>query len=107
MGFLNYLRLQFWIVCLLIDLGILIGWTILAYNRPMIGMILAIPALIIAVVPDVIAYVAIHLRFDTTWAVNSGSGREMLRRRKWCKVTARCRPQAVLVPVVRRTHDNA
>jgi membrane protein YdbS with pleckstrin-like domain len=30
-----------------------------------------VPALIFAVVPDIIAYLAVHLRFDTTWYVMS------------------------------------
>ncbi len=70
-GFLNYLRLQFWVACILIDLGILIGWVIILVNSPWIGVALALPALFLAVVPDVIAYIAIHLRFDTTWYVVS------------------------------------
>lgn len=70
-GFLNYLRLQFWFFCLLIDVAILIGWLIVTFNWPWVGVALALPALIVAVVPDIVAYIAIHLRFDTTWYVIS------------------------------------
>jgi membrane protein YdbS with pleckstrin-like domain len=34
-----------------------------------VGAILALPALAIAILPDVLAYIAIHLRYDTTWYV--------------------------------------
>ena len=70
-GFLNYLKLQFWCFCLLIDVAIFVGWVIIAFNWPWIGALLAIPALIVAVLPDIVSYVAIHLRFDTTWYVIS------------------------------------
>lgn len=68
-GFLSYLKFQFWIILLAIDGAILIAWIAIYANSPRAGAWLAIPALIIAVVPDIIAYVAIHLRYDTTWYV--------------------------------------
>ncbi len=70
-GFLNYLKLQFWFFCLLIDVGIFVGWVIITFNWPWVGMLLAIPALLVAVLPDIVAFVAIYLRFDTTWYVIS------------------------------------
>jgi len=70
-GFLKYLKLQFWIVLAIVDLAILIGWVVLVVLSPVAGILLAVPALVIAVVPDVVAYVAIHLRYDTTWYVLS------------------------------------
>jgi hypothetical protein len=36
---------------------------------PVVGVILAPLALALAVLPDVVAYIAIHLRYDTTWYV--------------------------------------
>jgi membrane protein YdbS with pleckstrin-like domain len=68
-GFLSYLKLWFWIVLLLIDLAIFIGWIAVTVALWWLGLILAIPALFIAVVPDIFAYVALHLRYDTTWYV--------------------------------------
>ena len=68
-GFLRYLKFLFWIVLLLIDGAILIGWLAITIAVPWLGAVLAIPAFLIAVVPDVIAYIAIHLRYDTTWYV--------------------------------------
>ncbi len=70
-GFLRYLKLQFWIWLVVIDLSILIGWIAITASAPGIGLLLALPALALAVVPDVVAYVAIHLRYDTTWYVMS------------------------------------
>lgn len=68
-GFLRYLKLWFWILCLLIDLAILVLWIIIVIASPLAGVLTAIPLLLIAVVPDVISFVAIHLRYDTTWYV--------------------------------------
>jgi membrane protein YdbS with pleckstrin-like domain len=70
-GFLRYLKLQFWFWLIVIDLAILIGWIAITVASPLAGAILAVPALLVAVVPDVLAYVAIHLRYDTTWYVVS------------------------------------
>ena len=70
-GFLRYLKLQFWIALVLIDVAILGGWLAIAVASPLAGALLAAPAFFIAVVPDILAYVAIHLRYDTTWYVMS------------------------------------
>lgn len=70
-GWLRYLMFRFWILLLLIDGAILVGWIVVTVISPALGLLLAIPALIIAVLPDVVAYVAIHLRYDTTWYVLS------------------------------------
>lgn len=69
--YLSYLKLYFWAALALIDLAILAGWIVLLVVSPTLGAILAIPALLIAVVPDIIAYFAIHLRYDTMWYVMS------------------------------------
>lgn len=68
-GYLRYMTFQFWVLLAIIDIAILIGWIAITIAAPIAGAILAIPALIIAVVPDVLAYVAIHLKYDTTWYV--------------------------------------
>jgi len=70
-GFLRYLKLQFWILLVIIDLLVLVVWIGITVAVPMVGIVLAIPALVIAIVPDIVAYLAIHLRFDTTWYVLS------------------------------------
>ncbi|MBL1218437.1 MAG: PH domain-containing protein [Planctomycetes bacterium] len=81
-GFLKYLKFQFWIVLTLIDCAILVGWIVVTIAIPWLGILLAVPALIIAVVPDIVAYVAIHLRYDTTWYVISRRSMR-IRRGVW------------------------
>ncbi|MBL8762671.1 MAG: PH domain-containing protein [Phycisphaerae bacterium] len=68
-GYLRYLRLCFWVVAILIDLGILGLWAAVCVASPTAGVYLAIPASLVAVVPDIVAYIAVHLRYDTTWYV--------------------------------------
>lgn len=70
-GYLKYLKLFFWIGCVLFDLGLFVAWAILTYNYPIAGAILAVPALFIMIVPDIFAYIAIHVQYDTTWYVLS------------------------------------
>jgi membrane protein YdbS with pleckstrin-like domain len=70
-AFLSYLRLHFWVWLLLIDLLILAVWIAIAIDSPRAGAIAAVPLFLLAVVPDVVAYIAIHLRYETTWYVLS------------------------------------
>jgi membrane protein YdbS with pleckstrin-like domain len=70
-GFLRWLKFHFWLILALIDGAILAGWILIYVNSPTWGYILALPAALIAIVPDIFAYIAIHLRFDTTWYVMS------------------------------------
>ena len=68
-GFLRLLKLKFWIVLAIIDFAIFFAWLVICIVSPLAGILLALPALVIAVVPDIVAYVAIHLQYDTTWYV--------------------------------------
>src|SRR5262249_24374526 len=70
-GFLRYLKLGFWLALLAVDLAILFVWLAIVAANPPMGMLLVVPALLIAVVPDIVVYVALHLRYDTTWYVMS------------------------------------
>jgi membrane protein YdbS with pleckstrin-like domain len=70
-GYLAYLKFYFWIALVAIDVAIFAAWLALFLAEPELGALLAVPALIVAVVPDVIAYIAIHLRYDTLWYVMS------------------------------------
>jgi membrane protein YdbS with pleckstrin-like domain len=70
-GFLQYLNLQFWVAIIIIDTLIIIGWIAIAANEPTIALALALPALLLVVLPDILVYLAIRLRFDTTWYVMS------------------------------------
>lgn len=67
--FLRYLRFWFWALLLPFDLIILVVWLIILSENPTLAYILAAPAFIIAVVPDIFVYVAIHVRYDATWYV--------------------------------------
>ncbi|MCC6677149.1 MAG: PH domain-containing protein [Phycisphaerales bacterium] len=66
-GYLRYLKFIFWILLLLIDVAIIVPWLIVCFIQPVVGAIIAIPVWILAVAPDIIAYVGLHLRYDTTW----------------------------------------
>jgi uncharacterized membrane protein YdbT with pleckstrin-like domain len=81
-GFLRYLLLQFWIALVVIDGVILVGWLVITIASPVVGAILFAPALVLAVVPDILAYLAVHLRFDTTWYV-MGDRSLRIRRGIW------------------------
>jgi membrane protein YdbS with pleckstrin-like domain len=70
-GFLSYLRFQFWVYLVVVDLGIVVAWIAILVAAPVLALVFLPIALIVAVAPDVIAYVAIHLRYDTTWYVMS------------------------------------
>lgn len=69
--YLAYLKLYFWVALVLIDVAILAAWLVVLVANPLLGLLLAAPALAAAVLPDVVAYVAIHLRYDTMWYVMS------------------------------------
>ncbi len=71
-AYLSYLKLQFWLSIVLFDFIVLAAWLVLTAARPRIGILLAPLAVAIVVVPAVVAYLAIHLRYDTTWYVLSG-----------------------------------
>jgi membrane protein YdbS with pleckstrin-like domain len=81
-GFLDYLKFQFWIALLAIDLALFIFWIVLLVNEPLAGILLAPVFFVVAVLPDILAYVALHLRYDTTWYVMSGRSLR-IRRGIW------------------------
>lgn len=70
-GFLRYLKLFFWIWLMLIDGALFIGLVVLIVSVPVVGLIASPFVLAIMILPDIVAYVAIHLRYDTTWYVLS------------------------------------
>ncbi len=67
LGYLRYLKFLFWFWLTVIDGALLIGWLVLLIAVPMAGVVTLPIFLVVAVVPDVLAYLAIHLRYDTTW----------------------------------------
>ena len=71
LGFLRYLKFQFWIFLAVTD-AIFTGlWIALIVAIPWLGLLITPIALAIIILPDIVAYIAIHLRFDTTWYVLS------------------------------------
>lgn len=68
-GYLRYLKFYFWVAAVAIDVLIGAAWLAAFLASPLVGVVLAAPALFLAVVPDIVAYVAIHLRYDTMWYV--------------------------------------
>ncbi len=83
--YLAYLKLFFWIVLVVIDVAILAAWIAIYLWKPWVAWITLIPALLIAIVPDIIAYIAIHLRYDTMWYVITDRSCR-LRRGVWVVV---------------------
>jgi membrane protein YdbS with pleckstrin-like domain len=69
--YLQYRKLYFWVGLTLFDALLTLGWIGIMVANPIVGAILFPIYLVVAVVPDIIAYVAIHLRYDTTWYVLS------------------------------------
>lgn len=81
-GFLKYLKFWFWIVLTLVDGMIAVGWVAVMAFNVILGVALLPVFLFVAVAPDIIAYIAIHLRYDTTWYVMSDRAMH-LRRGVW------------------------
>ena len=81
-GLLRYQKFWFWIGLTAIDLAITAVWIVICIASPMVGAILFVPYLIVAFVPDILAYVALHLRYDTTWYVMSSRSMR-IRRGIW------------------------
>lgn len=71
-GFLRYLKLQFWALLIPGDVLPLAGWLAAFLIAPILGLVLAPFFLFLAIAPDIVAYIAIHLRYDTTWYVFTG-----------------------------------
>lgn len=70
-GFLRYLKLRFWLLLVFWITAIFVAWASVSVARPWIGIWLTPIALVLAAVPLVFGYLAIHLRYDTTWYVLS------------------------------------
>ncbi len=81
-NYLRYLKLFFWIGCVLIDLGLAALWIVIAIANPILGVLITPLMLVIMILPDIVTYVAIHLKFDTTWYVLSDRSMR-IRRGIW------------------------
>lgn len=81
-GWLRMRKFQFWIGLSVIDGLLLVGWLVLFFNERTVALVLALPWLAVMVLPDIVAYIAIHLRYDTTWYVLSDRS-VRIRRGVW------------------------
>ena len=81
-SYLRYLKLIFWIGCAAIDISLAAVWIVIAIASPLVGILITPLMLFIMIIPDVVAYVAIHLKFDTTWYVLSDRSMR-IRRGIW------------------------
>jgi membrane protein YdbS with pleckstrin-like domain len=68
-AFLRYLKLWCWISLLVIAVGLIGGWVAILVEHTGVGLVLLPVLVVLIVVPSVVTYVALHLRYDTTWYV--------------------------------------
>ncbi|GAB5405346.1 MAG: hypothetical protein Aurels2KO_35770 [Aureliella sp.] len=78
-GFLSYLKLFFWIGLVAFDGVLFFLWIGLLVGAWEVGLILTPLIWAIMIIPDIVAYIAIHLRYDTTWYVLSDRSMRMRR----------------------------
>ena len=81
-GFLRYLKLQYWLVMAVICVPGAIGWSITILAAPLVALPLTPLVLILVVAPAAVFYLAIQLRYDTTWYVMTGRSLR-IRRGIW------------------------
>lgn len=82
LSYLNYQKLLFWIGLFIIDIILSILWAMFTFWWPLGGLLTAPLWLIVIIAPDIVAYIAIHLRYDTTWYVLSDRSMR-IRRGIW------------------------
>lgn len=70
-GYLRYRKLFFWIGLFAVDIALIIAWIALLVAFPIAGILLAPIFWFIIIAPDILVYIGIHLRYDTTWYVLS------------------------------------
>jgi membrane protein YdbS with pleckstrin-like domain len=81
-SYLHYLKFCFWCVFVLYAGPMLSALTAVAVLEPWLALILVVPALLLVAVPGVLSYIALHLRYDTTWYVMSARSLR-IRRGIW------------------------
>jgi membrane protein YdbS with pleckstrin-like domain len=68
-GYLRYLKFWFWLAFLPGDIVPFLLWLAVTIAFPIVGIFLVVPLIVVLIAPDVVAYIGIHLRYDTTWYV--------------------------------------
>lgn len=81
-AYLRYRKFAFWVMLFLIDIALTVGWIVIFFASPLIGILITPLALAIIILPDILAYIGIHLNFDTTWYVLSDRSMR-IRRGIW------------------------
>ena len=66
-GYLRYQKFRFWVLLTLVDIPLVALWIWVLVAIWWLGLLLAPVFLVAIILPDLIAYVAIHLRYDTMW----------------------------------------
>jgi membrane protein YdbS with pleckstrin-like domain len=81
-GFLSYLKFFFWLIVVTTHIALLYALTIVTIVLPWLGVLLSFVILPVAIAFDMLAYVGIHLRFDSTWYVMTSRSLR-IRRGVW------------------------
>lgn len=81
-GFLRYLKLQFWLGFVVLGGFACFAWFAILAASPVAGLIAALPLAALVAALAAAFYLAIHLRFDTTWYVMTGRSLR-IRRGIW------------------------
>jgi membrane protein YdbS with pleckstrin-like domain len=81
-GFLKYLKFQYWLVLAIVAIPLTFGWIAMLIAFPLAVLVATPLALVVVIVPAAAAYLAIHLRYDSTWYVMTGRSLR-IRRGIW------------------------
>jgi len=81
-AWLRYRKFHFWVLLFLVDISLTVAWIVIFVVSPLAGILITPLALAIIVLPDILAYIAIHLNYDTTWYVLTDRSMR-LRRGVW------------------------
>ncbi len=66
-GYLRYLKFSMFLVLGIVDVGLIGILMTLAFVQPVVAAILAIPIVVAIIVPGVLAWLLVHLKYDSTW----------------------------------------
>jgi membrane protein YdbS with pleckstrin-like domain len=66
-GYLRYRRIGYWIGFWIVFMVVIGGLTLLTAAMPPVGIVLAVPVLILFVAFEILDYVTVYLAYDTTW----------------------------------------
>lgn len=79
---LRYRKFWFWMFLLITDIFFLAVWIAVLATNFVVGLILSPLFIALIVLPDIFSFIAIHLRYDTTWYVFSPRS-VRIRRGMW------------------------